>query len=80
MTTYNFIVGTFDFSDGAWGRVKHADLDTLMPLEDAVWTPEVRDGLGFPVFSTFQLRRAIESGSLKAMKPGHGYLTTRADG
>lgn len=80
MPEYQLIAAVWDPSNGAWSRVKRSDLDTLMPLEDAAWTPEVRDGLGFPIFSTAQLRAATVTDPphrLKSMRPGHAILTTR---
>ncbi len=78
--TYVFDGGRFDLSNGAGTRVEAAGLDTLLPLEDAIWAPEVQDPHGAPVFTTAQLRaatRVIGRHRLGSMKPGHAILTTR---
>lgn len=79
-TVYQLIVSKFDPSDGAWGILAGSSIDALISLDVACWAPEVADAMGFPAFSTAQLRaatRAPDPHRLKAMQPGHAIMTTR---
>lgn len=79
-TVFTFDGGPFDFSEGAGTRASNAGLDTLLPLDVAIWTEEIRDPDGFPIFTTAQLRAATVAAHphrLKSMRPGHAIYTTR---
>ncbi|GJD79178.1 hypothetical protein NBEOAGPD_2399 [Methylobacterium gregans] len=82
MSKFQLIVAKWDPSNGAWARLKSADLDTLITLEDAAWAPEVTDTHGFAIFSVAQLRAATKARGpkrLRSMRPGHGLLVTRRE-
>ncbi|SOR30588.1 conserved protein of unknown function [Methylorubrum extorquens] len=75
MPTYEIILST-DISEGAMARAEACGPDDLMSLEDARWTPEIK-GPFLPMFSAYQLRRAVESRALRGFRPGHGIFVTR---
>jgi len=78
--TFVLHAGPFDFSDGARDEASMAGPATLLTLDVAAWAPELLDPLGFPTFSTAQLRaatRAPDPHRLKSMQPGHAIYTTR---
>ena len=82
MSEFQLIVAKWDPSEGARERLKSADLDTLITLEDAAWAPEVTNIHGFAIFSVAQLRAATKARGpkrLRSMRPGHALLVTRRE-
>lgn len=59
-------------------EVEHFGPDGLMPLEIARYAPEIAGAFGIPLFSTGQLRAAVNAGALAAFRPGHAIFVTRS--
>lgn len=72
-----FDIGTVDLSDGLATIASLAGDDAPMPLETAIWAPELASVLGFPAFTVLGLRGAIRRGELRPERHGHRILVSR---